>query len=316
MARNLPTILMFLLFGLIIVFMMCAFQVPFTETVVVTRFDKIRSVIGPDEAGLHFKWFWPIERVHRYDTRLRSFETEFRQAATEDQKTLILTAYSTWRIVDGETFLKAVGREDAAAPKIRDLLENQVQLVLRNHKFEELVNIDPEKMKLAQVEDRFLSGIRNPAREKYGVDIVSVGIKRLGLPETVTRDVFTRMKEDRQTEIKHLNAEGDAEAVKIRVSAEEISQKIITRARGYAKSLEGRGDAEAAKYYKVFEQNRALSDFLKKLESAEEILRSGQITLVMDALKFNPLDVFKAIEESPDPEDRRTLTEGADESGD
>ena len=301
MSRNLPTLLVAMVVFVIIGCMMCAFQVRFTETAVVTRFDKISKVVKPDEAGLHFKLPWPIDRVHRYETRLRSFETEFRQAATEDQKTVILTAYATWRIVDGEKFLKAVGREDTAAPKIRDLLENQVQLVLRTHPLSALVNIRSEEMKLAEIEEKFLSGIKSSAFQKYGIDVVSVGIKRLGLPESVTKDVFARMKEDRRKEIKQLEAEGQAEATRIRVSAEEVSKKIIARASAMAKTLEGQGDAEAAKYYRIFAENPQLSDFLKKLEAVEKILSSGQITLVMDAEEFIPMDILRTAELASEP---------------
>jgi len=48
----------------------------------------------------------------------------------------------------------------------------------------------------------------------------------------------------------------------------------------------------AASYYAYFEKNRELADFLKKLESVETILKSGQITLVIDADKFQPFDLL------------------------
>ena len=293
MSTKITTILIAALVTAIIVFMMCAFQVRFTETVVVTRLAEIHRVIPPEEAGLHFKWFWPIDELHRFDARLRSFETEFRQIGTKDQKTVILTAYATWRVADAERLLKSVGREDTVAGKIRDLLENRVSDVLRTHELSELVNIDPEKIRYAEIEQSVLEGIQGTALQQYGVEVVSVGIKRLGLPEIVTREVFTRMKEDRQRTIKQLTAEGEAEARKIRAEAEEISQKILARAEAYAKTLEGQADAEAAKYYRTFAENRRLSDFLKKLETVRRIFEAGQITLVMDANEFVPFDVLR-----------------------
>ncbi|RIK67272.1 MAG: hypothetical protein DCC65_06900 [Planctomycetota bacterium] len=293
MSRNMPTLLVALLLVVIIAFMMCAFQVRFTETAIVTRFDKIHKVITSDEAGLHFKAPWPIDRVHRFDTRLRSFDTEFRQLGTEDQKTVVMTAYATWRIMDGEKFLKAVGREDAAAKKIRDLLENRVSTVLRTHPLGNLVNVDPAQMKLSQIEREFLEGVKGPAIDTYGIEIVSVGIQRLGIPESVTREVFARMKEDRQKAIKEYTAEGQAIAQQIRVEAEEISSKIIARAEAYAKQIEGQGEAEAAKYYAKFAENRTLSDFLKKRETLQKILEAGQVTLVLDASQLEPFKMLR-----------------------
>ncbi len=305
MSRRIPLVVAAVL-SVVIACMMCAFQVRFNEHAVVTRFDEIKSR-QPDDPGLHFKFPWPIDRVYRYDKRLRCFETEFRQAATEDQKTVILTAYATWRIDDPQKFLKSVGREDTAASKIRDLLENQVQLVLRTHKFEQLVNIDEEKLKLQEIEKLVLhgakalgqseaenmrGGIQAAARDRYGVEIVSVGIKRLGLPETVTKDVFARMKEERQKAIRQYEAEGEAEAQRIRAGAEETKNKIIARAEGYAKTLLGQADAEAAKYYKIFEQHRELSDFLKNIEATEAIFESGSSTVILDVQEVPPLHVL------------------------
>lgn len=301
MGRNLPTIIVAFVIIVVIGCMMCAYQVRFTETVVVTRFDRILDD-KPSDPGLHFKWPWPVDRVHRFDKRLRSFETVFTQAATKDQKTVVITAYATWRIQDARRFLERVGREDTADKKTGDLLNNQIQLVLRQHPLSELVNTNANEMKLEQIEKEFLDGIKHEALADYGIEVVSVGIKRLGLPESVTKDVFARMKEDRQSAIKQLTAEGEAKATEIRVSAEEISKKIIARAEAYAKTLRGQGDAEAAKYYQLFAENPELSAFLKKLETVESIFESGQITLVLDADKFVPFDILKATAtDSPKP---------------
>lgn len=293
MPKNLPTILVAVLIVVVILLMMCAFQVRFTETAVVTRLDNIHKVIGPDQAGFHWKLPWPIDRVHRFDARLRSFETEFRQVGTKDQKTVILTAYAQWRITNGRKFLEAVGREDAAARKIRDLLENQVSIVLRAHPLEHLVSTDKELMRFTEIEKAFFEGIKDSAEANYGIQVVTVGIKRLGLPESVTKEVFARMKEDRQKEIKQLTAEGEATARQIRADADEKAKRIIARAEAYAKTIEGQGDALAAKYYEAFAKNPQLSDFLKKLETVERIFKAGQITLVLDAAKVAPFDLIR-----------------------
>ena len=42
---------------------------------------------------------------------------------TEDQKTVVMTAYATWRIADAKQFLKAVRKEETAQDKLRDLLD-------------------------------------------------------------------------------------------------------------------------------------------------------------------------------------------------
>jgi membrane protease subunit HflC len=277
----------------ILLLAMTAHQVRFTETAVVLQFDKVKRVIQPEEAGTFFAAPWPISRVRKFDARLRAFETEFTQLSTSDQKTITMAAFALWRIADPEQFLKAIGREEAAAEKIGDLLKNQVSNVLRRHPLSHLVNVDPERMRFDQIEHEILDGIQQEAMDEYGVSIASVGIKRLGLPESNTREVFERMKADREKEIKALVAEGDARASQIRSDAEQMAQKILTRAEAYAQKLRGEGDAQAARYYSEFQKSPELSNFLKRIDATERIFRTGKVTVVFDADRHAPFDVLK-----------------------
>ncbi|MFQ5424121.1 MAG: protease modulator HflC [Phycisphaerae bacterium] len=300
MPRNAWAMIVAAIVIVIIVLMMCAYQVPFTETVVITHFNKLSKVIEPDNAGLHWKWPWPIDRVYRYDARLRTFETEFRQQGTKDQRTIILTAYATWRIADARTFLNTVGPDDeAGVAKIRDRLESIVSGVLQTHPIGDLVNVDPDRMKLAAIEEEMRDGIRDDVRKAYGIEIDAVGIKRLNFPESVTREVFARMKEDRQKTIKELTAEGTAIAAQIRADADETAQKILARSDAYAKQIKAEGDAQAARYYKFFEENRELSDFLKMRDTLLEIFSAGQITLVLDAANILPFGLLNRTPPQP-----------------
>src|SRR5262249_51959494 len=148
----------------VLILAMTAHQVRFTETAVVTRFDKVTSVIPADKAGLIFTYPWPIERVQKFDARLRTLQTEFSQLSTEDQKTITVAAFATWRIADAEKFLRAVGREEAADSKIGDLLKNEVSNVLRRFPLAALVNTDPKEMKFGQIESDVHQSVARQAK--------------------------------------------------------------------------------------------------------------------------------------------------------
>jgi len=277
---------------LIILLMMCTYQVRFTEAAVVTRFDRILADRGT-EPGLHWKWPF-IERVHKFDARLRTFESEFRQQSTRDQRSIVMTVFATWRIDDPSKFLEAVGpAADAGAVKIGDRLENAVNVVLKDYPLSALVNTDPQKTKLVEIEARILEGIQGQAETDYGISVNSVGIKRLNLPQIVTQAVFERMKKDREKTIKALEAEGRSEAQKITAEAEQQANKILVRAGTYARSIEALGEAEASRLYAVFEKNRELSDFLKMSETLLRILRNGQTTIVLDTNDMVPFNLMK-----------------------
>ncbi len=277
----------------ILILAMTAHSVRFTETAVVTRFDRIRTEIPADQAGLIFTAPWPIERVHKFDSRLQTLETEFSQLSTEDQKTITVAAYTTWRIKDARTFFRSVGDQEAANPKIGDLLKNEVSNVLRRHPLSHLVNVDPAQMKFENVEREIRDAIAGDALKTYGIQVVSVGVKRLGVPESNTQEVFERMKADRKKESDRYIAEGDAEARKIRSDAERIAAKIIGRAGQYAKALRSEGNAIAATYYEELEKSERLSTFLKSLDALRTILRTGKSTIVIDSDTVFPFQLLK-----------------------
>ena len=109
----------------------------------------------------------------------------------------------------------------------------------------------------------------------------------------MTREVFARMKEDRQKTIKELTAQGAARAEQIRADAQEKTGRILTRADTFAETIKAQGDAEAAKYYKIFEEHRELSDFLKEWEGLYKILQTGQTTIVLNASEIRPLHLLR-----------------------
>lgn len=315
MPKNTAALAIAAIVIMVILLMMCTYQVRFTQTAVVTRFDRIVDEIKPEEAGLHWKWPWPVERVRTFDARLKSFETEFRQQGTKDQRSIVLTVFATWRIDDARKFIEAVGpSEEAGAVKIEDRLNDVVNTVLKKHDLDELVNTDRTKTRFAAIEREFLEGIQEQIKQDYGIVVNSVGVKRLNLPQSVTQAVFARMKADRQKTIQELEAEGESRARQITSTAEQDANKILERARAYAKVIEARGEAEAAKYYKLFEENRELSDFLKKAESLLKIMRAGQTTVVIDAEEMSPFELLRPGDKSSmasNPDGERTADSSA-----
>src|SRR5947207_2771498 len=75
--------------------------------------------------------------------------------------------------------------------------------------------------KFAMIEKEMLAALQSQVHSNnYGLEIEFLGIKRLGLPESVTSDVFEQMKKEREVLFSRLQAEGEAEAAIIRSDAD------------------------------------------------------------------------------------------------
>ena len=115
-----------------------------------------------------------------------------------------------------------------------------------------------------------------------GISIEYLGIKRLGLPESVTQNVFERMTSDRDKLTKALQSDGDAQAIKIRSAADLAAAKMISSAEAEARRIRGQGEAVAAETLPEFQKNPELANFLLGLEALEASTKE-KTTLIFDS---------------------------------
>jgi len=100
-----------------------------------------------------------------------------------------------------------------------------------------------------------------------------MGIKQLGLPESITSIVFERMRAERQQLIATYQSEGDRDAKNIRADADAQANKILAEASGEAKKVLGEADAKASEYYEAFRKKPELAIFLMQLNAIEQSLK-------------------------------------------
>jgi len=267
------------------------FLVRETETVTVTRFgDPIRRITEP---GWYVKFPLPIDRVHRFDSRSRLYEGVLEETNTAGNEPIIVHSYVFWRIADPERYLVAVQDMRSAEDKLRSLLRNTQNSVIGRHYFSEFVNTDPERIRFEQIESEMRGEIADHALTQYGIEIQTVGIKRLMISEKVTEKVFERMQADRKRRTETILAAGNSEAEGIRSDADAMQQELLAVAESQAKAIRGAGDAEAAKYYQMLEADPKLAMFLRDVEALKRILRERS-TIVL-GVETEPIHLLKEL---------------------
>ncbi len=267
------------------------FQVRESEVAFLTTFGKAdEAVIKP---GLRFKLPWPIQKVHRFDARVHNFEGKFEEAMTLDQRNVLVLVYVGWKITEPQKFNRSFpGGVDDAKRNLESLVRSAKNATVGTHNFSDFINTDPAKLKFDEIEKEILLQVAGTAKEKFGLEVKSLGIKRLGFPESVTQKVFERMKEERQRLVKQFEGEGDRDATKIRSSAERERSEKLADAEAAATRSRGEAEKEAAKAYKTLEQNKELAVFLQKLASMEAIAKE-RTTLILDQ-NSSPFDLLRS----------------------
>ena len=181
-----------------------------------------------------------------------------------------------------------------AETKLLSQISDTQNKVIGRHFFSEFVNSDPAKIKFEEIETEMLSELQAAVKGVYGIEIKAVGIKQLKVSEDVSKDVFERMRKERQRRTEATIAEGAAAAKKIKTDADSMQTELLAAADARAKAIRAQGDAEAADYYKMLEQDPQLAMFLRDVEALKKILEKRS-TLVIGA----DAEPFKILKEMP-----------------
>lgn len=294
MKRNPLTLTIGVLLILIVALLLFVFQVRQSEVVVVTTFGKpTRDIHDP---GAYLKWPWPIQSVHRLDQRVQNFEDKFTEGLTADNFNLLTSVYVGWKITEPQVFFpKFAGSATpmAEAEKVLErLLGNAKSAVIGKHPLSDFLAAGETGGQFAKIESEILAAIQSQVRaNNYGLEISYLGIKKLGLPESVTQSVFERMTSERQVLISAAQYKGEAEAQIIRSEADRKAAEVLAAAEGQATQIRGKGEAEAAKWLSVFQQNPELANFIFRLNSLEASLKD-RTTLIFDQ-NTPPFDLFR-----------------------
>ncbi len=284
--------------GLIVITLslyLVSFQVRDTESCLVTTFGKpTRPLVDP---GVHFKWPFPIQQVYKFDSRMRVFAPQVEEAPTAGGEPIIVNTYVVWKIAQPLEFFNAVKTVKKAEDELlRSRIRNTQNSVIGRHYFAEFVNSEPSRVKFKEIEAEMLAELRKAVADaNYGIEIKALGIKQLKVSEEVSKEVFERMKAERIRRAAEIISQGSVEANKIRTDADRKSQELIAAAEARAKIIRGKGDAEAAKYYKMLDANPQLAMLLRDLESLEVTLKDRTTFIV-------PTDTepFKLLQGMPD----------------
>lgn len=252
-----------------------------TEYVVVTRLgDPIRTSLEP---GLRLRAPLGIERIDRIPNRLHLLLPSDTEYLTSDPKNLTVSSFLLWRVSDPLRYLQSVATREGAEARLVYVLSSELGTSLGHMKFSELINAEEHPDGLEQLSTELLQRCRAIAEQEYGIEVVDVGIRRLGFPERNRVSVFERMRAERKRiAVKH-RSEGEEEATKIRSEARLDSERILSEALRDAAATRGEAEAEAARIYAAaIRQDPQFFEFLRTLEAYEAII-DEDTTLVLPA---------------------------------
>lgn len=292
--RRTLIILLSIVFVVMLLGYTATFSVRFTESAVLTTFGRATEADIKQNAGLYFKWPYPIQSVTTYDTRARVAQGKLEQQQTADDQAITVESFATWRVADPLKFFQRFSNTGmrasehfAAAKQVIEANLRASSAMVSRYRMSDLFNATPGASKLSELESRMLQALQakdqsGSSLADYGVEVTSVGISRIVLPESVTTAVFEAMKQRRLTLAKRTESEGEAEAATIRQNGETQASRIRTFADTRAKELMTQGDLESAPFLKQMGQHPDLAVFLENMAFVRSAM-AKRATLVLSS---------------------------------
>jgi modulator of FtsH protease HflC len=244
-----------------------------TEQALVLEFGKPKRVIT--QPGLH--WKLPVvETVDYFDKRILDLDTQPQEVTASDQKRLVVDAFARYRIVDPLRFYQTVREERMVRSRLGPIVESSIRRVLGGQTFQTVV-----RDKREELTRRIAQHVNNEGKD-FGLEVVDVRIKRADLPEQNSKNIFDRMRAERQREAAEFRAEGGAAANRIRATADREATVIKAEATKKGELLRGEGDGERNRIFaEAYGRDPDFFTFYRSMQAYEHGFKPGDTRLLV-----------------------------------
>jgi membrane protease subunit HflC len=233
-------------------------------------------------------------------------------------KTLAVDAFVTWKIPDAaaaELFVKTVRTPEQAKKILGPLVNGRLAAIISTMPLDDLISVADVETGLAGVagapaavvaDGRFRAadlkaiddrgervrrrllgeeGSENlveQAREKYGIQILDVRVRRFSYPEAVRGSIAERIRSERAKKVADYESEGRQRAAAITTDANATARKIEDDANARKTVIEGEARADAARIRgAAYAQDREFGLFLEKLQAFQAMVSDTRDVLLL-----------------------------------
>lgn len=243
---------------------------------VLTRFGHVEDTgIGP---GLHFKVPF-LQHVSIYDTRAILTQSEPEDYKTSGGQSVRVDYYVRWQVADPNLYFNATSGEGSQVsrqmtPVIRAALRDQVAA----HHLSALLAEDG-----GGIDDALRAAVAAKLRQRLGVTVLDVGVRRVMPPDDALPAVYKRMSAGAKAQADAIRAEGEAAAAAIRAKGDAANQAVLAAANKAAAAERGQGVADAAKLYaQAAAKDPAFFRYWSSLSTWRESFSGGGAVVVLD----------------------------------
>jgi len=259
------------------------FTVKADSFAIITEFGKLEKVIT--NSGLNIKLPYPIQKVYRIDKKIRIFSPAALEVFLPDPsnvlKNITIGYYIIWDINDPVKYFEILKNDLSAENRLSDNMRSYIYNIIGQYPLGAFISTNSDDVKINEISSKITEAAKPDFKNNFGINIITVDIKRVILPEQNKQKVFERMVAERERISHRYRAEGEEQA-KIIISETDSTKKImLSEAHLEASKMIAEAQAEAASIYSdAFKTNEKFYRFWNLLQSYDKIF-AGKSTFIL-----------------------------------
>jgi membrane protease subunit HflC len=272
----------------------------------VRRFGKVERVISTP--GISFKVPF-IETVDVVPDQILIYDLPASDVITSDKKTMIVDSYVLWRVTDPLKFAQTLsGSVTNAENRIDNIVYNATKNTISNMTQDAVIlsrdgkmtvtiaeadtdvvsrdiSVDEETavVEITSLTEEIMAQI-NSVESQYGIEIITVDVKKLDLPDDNKQAVYTRMISERENIAAQYTAEGNAQAQIIMNTTDREVSITISNAQAQAEAIRAEGEAEYMRILSDAYSDESKADFysyVRALDALRASMANGDDTIIL-----------------------------------
>lgn len=260
-------------------------RVRFNEVGVRVKLGQASAASVIDKPGLYMRWPPPIEWIYTYDARLRTTDTPEAEGKTVDGKNLIVSAYALWRIQNPYQYYVRVTDDAKAVELLRTRLGQVRSAAIGKRELSYFVNLDNEQVQQNwdALEAEMLAAAAPGVLSDYGIELIEVSIRRISLPEQVTKTVFQAMSKNAERLAARYREEGKSIGAMITAQSQAEARQILAFVEARAQEIRSEGYRQAKRFLEqVKAEDIPFYEFLRQMD-ALRIALGSKTTFFLDS---------------------------------
>ncbi|MGG3800128.1 protease modulator HflC [Metabacillus fastidiosus] len=266
-----------IIFLLLIGILTNLFIVKENEYKVIRQFGEVVRII--EKPGLNYKIPF-IQSVTTLPKYQMTYNVEEAEISTKDNKRITIDNYAVWRIKDPKAMISNARTLVNAETKMGEFIFSTIRAELGRLDYDEIIN--DEKSSRGSLNDKvteIVNGLLE--RDKYGIVVTDVRIKRTDLPAENEASVFTRMISERETTAQGYLSKGDAQKNRIIAQTDKEVKEMLAKAEAEANIIRGQGEQEAAKNYnEAYSKDARFYELYRTLESYKKTIDDETVLVI------------------------------------